>query len=181
MDHRTHSVDHYMNHSEHGDHGNHMDMMAMYFHGGYQETILFSFWKTCTVGGFLGSFIGVLLLAVLYEGLKTFRESLFHRSALALGTTCTNGQACRSATDSVAQTDVALPYKIAYRLKPVSVGHAIQSAMHMLQLLVSYVLMLIVMTYNTWMLCAVVLGAGIGYLLFGWRRTLVAEACEHCH
>ncbi|KHJ40904.1 Ctr copper transporter family protein [Trichuris suis] len=184
MDHHDHSAGHanHINHSEHSEHlGRHMDMMAMSFHGGYQETILFSFWKTCTVGGFVGSFIGILLLAVLYEGLKTFRESLFRRSVLSAASTCSNGQACPSQTDSVTQSGVVSTYKVMYRLKPVSIGHAIQSAMHMLQLLISYVLMLVVMTFNTWLLFAVVIGAGIGYLLFGWRRALATEPCEHCH
>lgn len=36
----------------------------------------------------------------------------------------------------------------------------------MLQVFVGYVLMLIVMTYNTWLGIAVLAGAGVGYLAF---------------
>ncbi|CDW52712.1 high affinity copper uptake protein 1 [Trichuris trichiura] len=179
--HHSHGHESHINHSEPGDHADHMSMMSMYFHGGYEETILFSFWKTCTLGGFVGSFIGIMLLAVLYEGIKTFRESLFRRSICSASSASVSRQACPSQTDSVTQSGVMSAYKVTYRLKPVSVGHAIQSAMHMLQLLISYLLMLIVMTFNTWLMFAVVIGAGVGYLLFGWRRTLTTEPCEHCH
>ncbi len=45
----------------------------------------------------------------------------------------------------------------------------------------SYVLMLIAMTYNTYLLVAVILGAGFGHFLFGWRRSSVLDHNEHCH
>ena len=48
--------------------------MKIYFHGGYIEVILFSFWRISSVGGLVGSMIGCFLLGVLYEGLKFFRE-----------------------------------------------------------------------------------------------------------
>ena len=55
------------------------DMMKMYFHGGYNEVILFSFWRISTVGGLIGSMIGCFLLGVLYEGLKFFREFILRK------------------------------------------------------------------------------------------------------
>ena len=55
------------------------DMMKMYFHGGYNEVILFSFWRISTVGGLIGSMIGCFLLGVLYEGLKFFREFMLRQ------------------------------------------------------------------------------------------------------
>ena len=57
-----------------------MDGMAMYFHGGCNETILFEFWKIDSVGGLVGSMIGCILLAVIYEGLKFYREHLFRQN-----------------------------------------------------------------------------------------------------
>ena len=50
-----------------------------------------------------------------------------------------------------------------------------------LQVLVSYCLMLIFMTYNIWLCLAVVLGAGTGYMLFGWHKAIVVDVNEHCH
>ena len=48
----------------------------MYFHGGYNEVILFDFWRISSIGGLIGSMIGCFLLGILYEGLKFFREFL---------------------------------------------------------------------------------------------------------
>merc|ERR1712020_493657 len=57
----------------------HDDMMKMYFHGGYNEVILFDFWRISTLGGLIASMIGCFILAVLYEGLKFLREFLIGR------------------------------------------------------------------------------------------------------
>ena len=56
-----------------------MDMMKMYFHGGYNEVILFDFWRISTLGGLIGSMIGCFILGILYEGLKFLREFLIGR------------------------------------------------------------------------------------------------------
>merc|ERR1719320_182889 len=63
-----------------GGHSTHDMMMAMYFHLGYNETILFKWWKISTIGGLIGSMIGIFVLATLYEGLKYGREALFRRA-----------------------------------------------------------------------------------------------------
>ena len=62
-----------------------------------------------------------------------------------------------------------------------SLAHAIQTLLHVIQVTVSYMLMLVFMTYNVWLCLAVVLGAGLGYFLFGWRRASVVDINEHCH
>ena len=65
--------------------------------------------------------------------------------------------------------------------------HIIQTVLHMLQVTISYFLMLIVMTYNVWLFIAVILGAGTGYFLFARfresrnRSTSLQDENEHCH
>ena len=50
------------------------------------------------------------------------------------------------------------------------------------QIVLSYCLMLIFMTYNVWLCLAVALGAAIGYFMFGWKKTVVVDVGgEHCH
>ena len=50
------------------------------------------------------------------------------------------------------------------------------------QIVVSYCLMLIFMTYNVWLCLAVALGAATGYFMFGWKKTVVVDVGgEHCH
>ncbi|CAM4950556.1 unnamed protein product [Rotaria socialis] len=145
----------------HGVHMKDMMMMAMTFHGGYNEQILFDQWHTTTVGAFTASWFAVFFFAVLYEALKTFRDALSKRDFC---------QAC-SQTENRQQTLARL----------LSFPHAIQTLLHIVQMAFSYLLMLVAMTYNTYLLIAIVLGAGLGHFLFGWRRSSVIDYNEHCH
>ena len=44
----------------------------------------------------------------------------------------------------------------------------LQTLLYVLQFVGGYVLMLSAMTYNAWLLVAVVVGFGLGYFFFGW-------------
>jgi solute carrier family 31 (copper transporter), member 1 len=68
-----------------------------------------------------------------------------------------------------------------YSSRLLSKGHVIQTLLHMLQITVSYLLMLVFMTYNTWLCLSIVLGAGLGYFLFGLQRLTSIDVNEHCH
>lgn len=59
--------------------------------------------------------------------------------------------------------------------------HFYQSFLHLVQVTLSLMLMLIFMTYNTWLCLAVVFGAMVGYFLFGWKKSVVVDVTEHCH
>lgn len=59
--------------------------------------------------------------------------------------------------------------------------HSFQTFLHIVQIIISYFLMLIFMTYNVWLCFAVVLGAAIGYFLFGWKKSVIVDVTEHCH
>lgn len=62
-----------------------------------------------------------------------------------------------------------------------SLMHFYQSVLHLVQVTLSLMLMLIFMTYNTWLCLAVVFGAMVGYFLFGWKKSVVVDVTEHCH
>ena len=49
-------------------------MMQMYFHGGCDEVILFDWWRISTYGGLVASMFACIVLAILYEVLKVYRE-----------------------------------------------------------------------------------------------------------
>ena len=68
-----------------------------------------------------------------------------------------------------------------FRTRMLSGSHGIQTFLHMVQVFVSYCLMLVFMTYNVWLCLAIILGAGLGYFFFGWRRAMVVDMNEHCH
>ncbi|XP_066979869.1 high affinity copper uptake protein 1 isoform X2 [Macrobrachium rosenbergii] len=190
MDHSNHgAMDPMTDHSDHGDmevmnmpsmSGHHMhDMgcsgndsmggMSMSFHFGYNEVILFDWWSISDVGGLIGSMVGIFVLATLYEGLKYWREDLM-RKAIAKQEYVGNASKgnCGEENKQIQVNMLSLP-------------HATQTLLHMLQMIVSYFLMLIFMTYNVWLCIAVVLGAGLGYFLFGWRKATVVDITEHCH
>ena len=52
-------------------------MMMMYFHGGFNEVILFDFWRINSVGGLVGSMAIIFIMGVCYEGLKALRDALY--------------------------------------------------------------------------------------------------------
>lgn len=62
-----------------------------------------------------------------------------------------------------------------------SLMHGVQTFLHIIQIVLSYFLMLIFMTYNVWLCLAVVIGAAVGYFLFGWKKSVVVDVTEHCH
>ena len=75
----------------------------------------------------------------------------------------------------------------AHSLKYYSISasmHLLQSALHVIQVGIGYLLMLVAMTFNGWLFLAVCFGAGVGYLLFAKSRHLMGnfrEQNEHCH
>ncbi len=58
--------------------------MMMWFHGGANEVILFSFWRVDSLGGFLVALFVTFVLAILYEGIKAFRDWEFSRRSQEL-------------------------------------------------------------------------------------------------
>ncbi|CAF1385317.1 unnamed protein product [Rotaria sp. Silwood1] len=189
---------HMMNHSTdtsavstgHGFHMKDMMMMAMTFHGGYKEQILFDQWNTKTTSAFVASWFAVFFFAVLYEALKTFRDALARRDICATCTQTENRQQTVVHPDDhqeerPGENDLLSPIRIENhrinRARLLSVSHLIQTLLHILQMALSYLLMLVAMTFNIYLFFAIVLGAGLGHFLFGWRRSSVIDYNEHCH
>ncbi|XP_055695629.1 high affinity copper uptake protein 1 [Lutzomyia longipalpis] len=155
-------------------HGGDEDMecpMQMIFHLGHCEAILFKSWTVSEVGGFVGAAILIFVVAVLYEGLKYLREKLYydaHQMEFSQ-------QDKEGSTQNLRNTSKPIRQQIFNK------AHIIQTFLHLIQVSVSYALMLIVMTYNVWLFLAVVLGACAGYLFFGWIRNRSVDITEHCH
>ncbi|CAL8143657.1 unnamed protein product [Orchesella dallaii] len=178
--------DHVHDHSQHSGHGDHsgmdMDMdhggvhsmghHSMFFHGGVDETILFEFWKISETGGLIISMIVIFFLAFAYEGLKFYREHLYRHS---FQTVQLSTVAMPVENGTVQETHKTVQVKV------FSAIHGWQTVLHIIQMVVSYFLMLIFMTYNVWLCVAVALGAGAGYFCFGWKKSVVVDVTEHCH
>lgn len=67
------------------------------------------------------------------------------------------------------------------RPKMTSFMHIYQTFLHVAQVTLSFLLMLIFMTYNVWLCLGVVVGAAIGYFMFGWKKSVIVDITEHCH
>jgi len=171
------------------DDSGHM-MMMMYFHGGYSEVILFDFWRISTLAGLIGSMIGCFLMGILYEGIKSYREYWMNGAFHAVTYNQVGNQQRKSpgieqgvnsagetSRDSISdQGSVKI-----IETKMISLAHFVLTGLHMVQMTLAYFLMLIVMTYNTWLCLSVIFGSTVGYFLFGWRKTSVVDVSDHCH
>jgi len=190
------TVDHsHHNHDDHSMHGavsdgaaavNHAlhHMMEMAFHGGYNETILFKQWTISSCSGLFYSMLVIFIFGVLYEGLKYYRENLFWKSYNSLQYRAVsapekNGGSVEADNSRV----VHMVGEVVHRSPPTifSLMHFYQSFLHLVQVTLSLMLMLIFMTYNTWLCLAVVFGAMVGYFMFGWKKSVVVDVTEHCH
>ncbi|XP_076626481.1 copper transporter 1A isoform X2 [Colletes latitarsis] len=155
--------------------------MSMAFHGGYCEKVLFESWKISTVGGLIGSMIGIMIMAALYEGLKYYREYLFWKTYNAL-----QYRSVKMPEKNVVAEDnrvIHMVGEVIHKQPPTMLSwmHTFQTFLHIVQIVLSYFLMLIFMTYNVWLGMAVVFGAAIGYFLFGWKKSVIVDVTEHCH
>ncbi|XP_015278610.1 PREDICTED: high affinity copper uptake protein 1 [Gekko japonicus] len=168
-----HAHHHTVSSSEHSNHGGGM-MMEMTFHFSYKNVpLLFSGLVINTAGEMAGAFVAVFFLAMFYEGLKIARESLLRKSQVSIRYNSMpvpgpNGTVLMETHKTVGQQMLSVP-------------HIFQTVLHIIQVVVSYFLMLIFMTYNAYLCIAVAAGAGTGYFFFSWKKAVVVDITEHCH
>lgn len=171
-DHGGHETSTDSSHSGHEDACMNSGHMMMFFHTGYCETVLFSSWKVSSLGGLIGSMVGIFIMAALYEGLKYYREYLFWKTYNALQYRSVSMPAEKGVVTE--DNRIVQPTMFSWM-------HGFQTFLHVVQIVLSYFLMLIFMTYNVWLCIAVVLGAATGYFLFGWKKSVIVDVTEHCH
>ncbi|XP_043860581.1 high affinity copper uptake protein 1-like [Dromiciops gliroides] len=151
-----------------------MPMTPMTFYFGYEYVeVLFSGLVINTPGEMAGAFVAIFLLAMFYEGLKIAREILLHKSQVSIRQTSVpvpgpNGTMLTETHNKTKQQMLSFP-------------HLLQTVLLVIQVVFSYILMLIFMTYNAYLCIAVVAGAGTGYFLFSWKKAVVVDITEHCH
>ncbi|KAH7727194.1 ctr copper transporter [Aphelenchoides avenae] len=116
--------------------------MSSTFHFGSMETLLFSFWKTESWIGIVLSCVAIVIICFLMESMRWLRV---YRK--------------RERLREDAQNEGPRFRRLDLRLITDSVVHGGQ-------LLLSYLLMLIFMTFNVWLCAAVVIGEVIAHLTF---------------
>ncbi|XP_049624853.1 high affinity copper uptake protein 1-like [Suncus etruscus] len=140
----------------HAHGGGHTDNMSMHttFYFGYKNVeLLFPGLVIQCRAGMVLACLVMFCLALCYEGLKVAREKLTDRAKSS-----------------------PQPHVLRWL-------HLAQTALHVLQMMLSYVLMLTFMTYNAYLALAVWAGAGTGYLVFRWKnaRLLDPASADPCH
>merc|ERR1712000_292626 len=131
-------------------------MMNMLFNIRTKGKVLFEFWNVQNIYEYVATCIFILFLAIFYEWLSDYR-TYFNTYKAPL-----NEQ-----IPLIQHTSPQLPNE---NQKFDATKHFMKTILHMIQLTVSYLIMLIAMTYNVGYFCCIIVGAGIGYYLFGRLR-----------
>lgn len=132
-------------------------------HYGSCEVILFRAWIADTLGAFIGSAIGLFLMAVIYEGIRYSNDYL------------TKHETYMNMTRKRAQGVVKTNWQYMF-----SLNHLLQCCLHALQVAIGYWFMLIFMQFNFWLILSILLGALVGYYLFAWLRLKTFKFCSKC-
>uniref|UniRef100_H3CCN7 Copper transport protein n=1 Tax=Tetraodon nigroviridis TaxID=99883 RepID=H3CCN7_TETNG len=127
----------------------------MVFYVSSRVTLLFDGWDVQGPVGMALSVLVVMLLTVFYELFKVWRVRLETKSELARQYTPPppdGGDGSTAAGSSQSE--------LSFRAL-----HVTQTFLHVLQVTLGYMLMLCVMSYNTWIFLAVLAGSGLGYFI----------------
>jgi len=158
-------------------------MMSMTFNFNYKNVdILFPGITVNSVEGMICACIVMFILAILYEGLKVLRESLLsnHRCQEKAQQPPEYSPPTQM-TSSSSNDQVLVVNQNSRFTKMFKSPHITQTFLHLIQVTVSYMLMLVVMSYNGYLAISIISGATVGYFLFGWNKTSVHDVNEHCH
>jgi copper transporter 1 len=129
------------------------------------------------VAAIAGATIALLVIAALYEGLKFLRERIMRQTLEDVAERELEGHKTTCCKAEGSQKEyIRLPL----------LSHVLQTILHMIQIFVSYLLMLAVMTYNVWLFLGVLVGSGIGYFAMSWymprsQQSSVSAMSEHCN
>ncbi|VDD85662.1 unnamed protein product [Enterobius vermicularis] len=162
------------------------DMMSMTLHGGNREFILFKFWKTGSTLGMGASLIIVILMCILFEALKALRVFLakihfIKRHEIARTVSANIAEVRADRMDSTSNDALNFPplLRFAGHGRVFTPYRILQAFLYAVQVTLAYVLMLVVMTFNLWLLIAVVVGEAIGYFLFT-GEPIVSDCSSSC-
>ncbi|XP_017873641.1 PREDICTED: high affinity copper uptake protein 1 [Drosophila arizonae] len=144
--------------------------MIMVFHGGHCERILWRSWVAYTVTEFAFSCIAFFAMSFLYELLKFLRVQLTRREARKEAEQLAEEQRRKALGDcnGCSETQLAEIRDKTYWQRIFNMPHIIQTLLNFIQLIISYLLMLVFMNFNYWLCLSVILGLAFGYFFFGY-------------
>ncbi|XP_041429175.1 probable low affinity copper uptake protein 2 isoform X2 [Xenopus laevis] len=159
--------------------------MQMHFVFSENVTLLFEFWTVQTLAGLILSCLVALVLTVVYEFSKVWKSNLLSRALHTFPIRSAHEPTPSSTPDPESSSNIvsdpllppaSLPHQHAVRPTSVTVEriqpssrwwflHSFVALLHMAQVVLGYMLMLCVMSYNAAIFIAVLLGSGLGYFL----------------
>lgn len=133
--------------------------------------IVFRSWHISSTSAFIFSCLVIVALGIFYEYLRTFQKALDYRIALSLSKGKRKGGRIsgRSSPDGEHEEAGLLSGRLSKASPgtPVPIiSRIIRALVYGLIVFLSFFLMLVFMTYNAYLILAVVLGAAIGHYIF---------------
>ncbi|KAH8119199.1 copper transporter [Phellopilus nigrolimitatus] len=162
---------------DHGDHGG-MDMggkcaMSMLWNTQIIDTcIVFPQWHVRSHASFALSFLAIVALGVFYEWLRAFSRGVDRRVARALADGKGKGRVSPTpgAGFDVDEDAALLTGRPSFKSSLTNIptpARALRATLYGATVFLSFFLMLVFMTYNAYLILAVVLGAAIGHYYLG--------------
>ncbi|XP_076352247.1 protein SLC31A2-like [Tachypleus tridentatus] len=145
-----------------------MAMHGSYFQFSYHvENLLFKGLGSSTVEGFIGLCVGVAIFTVCYESVKLLRHYLTQRLRKSPPQNASVSR-CSSHESAANKSDVPLVHR---RFFDVFTSlwlryHLIQTVLHMVQVIMGYMVMLVVMSFNIWLCLSILIASFLSYHLF---------------
>lgn len=128
--------------------------------------VVFKSWHISSNTTFVLSFLAIVLIGVGYEWIRKFQTTLDRRIAISI----IKGKGLSSGRESPAEDALLMGRGVAKKgqLTPLApLTRLTRSALYGITVFISFFLMLVFMTYNAYLILAVVLGASIGNFVFG--------------
>jgi len=137
--------------------------------------IIFRSWHVSSISFFIGSCISIVLLCVLYEYLRVLQRKIDYRIALSLqakgkGKPRASNSGRNSPgdfEDSSLLTGRTLLRSSLTGTPVPAISRVVRALLYGATVFLSFFLMLIFMTYNAYLIAAVVVGASLGHYIFG--------------
>ncbi|KAK5990469.1 Copper transport protein CTR2 [Cladobotryum mycophilum] len=187
MDHSTMDHSHHMgmDHGDmgHGGHGGMGDMCSMSMLFTWDTTnlcIVFRQWHIRSTPSLVISLLAVILIGMGYEAIRALSRK--YETALAKridSLPSANHDGDENDNGNVTETTPFFLRAGQHRDSVIQRGHVVKAVLYAVQNFYAFMLMLVFMTYNGWVMVAVTLGAFFGYLAFG--QTIPATKDTACH
>ncbi|CAP60106.1 uncharacterized protein PODANS_1_4220 [Podospora anserina S mat+] len=180
MDHSAH-----MGHGDHGGDGQNMCNMNMLFTWDTNNLcIVFRQWH---ISSNFSLFVSLLAIVALGAGYEALREAIRRYEAAVTRRANSVPREIESRyqdEEDHEQDAETAPFFGAVitgqnRDEVTKRAHIIKSVLYAVQNFYAFMIMLIFMTYNGWVMLACSFGAGLGYLLFGGQTTVAKETACH--